>query len=176
MDFLFCIVRVILTLCWKGHFLLYLHSFTLSNAKPWGMVSFDSTQIPCGYGLTNLRHKVTALQVAPDSGYGKETVQHILTSLNTFTLFQVPRRRLKAQFMSGVFAHLDVAQAVRFVGSHTVASSISPGRRKYFIQSWPSLKSEPRKSTVFDYCICYTWCRYDGLAQIKWNYECAYAD
>lgn len=38
-----------------------------------------------------------------------------------------PGGSLKAQFMSGVFAHLDVAQAVRLVWSHTVVSSISPG-------------------------------------------------
>lgn len=61
------------------------------------MASFDSTQIPCGDCLTN-----------------KETraCRSFLIRLDTFTLFQLPRRRVKAPFMSGVFAHLDVAQAV----------------------------------------------------------------
>lgn len=78
--------------------------------------------------------KDSGLHLAPDLGYGKEAVQHIWTSLNTFRPLQVPRRCLKAQFLSGVFAHLDVAEAVRFVWPHTVVSSISPGCRKHRIQ------------------------------------------
>lgn len=106
------------------------------------------------------------------SGYGKERARHILTGFSTFTPFQVPRRRLKAQFLSGVFAHLDVAQAVRFVWSHTVVSSISPGHEKYFIQRRPSLKSDPGKPRFM-----VEPAMYDGLAGIKRNYDgCTYVD